>query len=161
MWIIVVPTIRSDHRSIVLNQRFAVYRTTRWRQIFYSTWLQSTELFFYLGGRLHVHVPLRYTKARSLHLACLKTLPTARGFAMIGCRLSRHWILTFTSLAESSSTIFHRSNTNEQHFTNFSHFAFLFITKYLFCSLLYNNYNLDCRARRRNENYVSYVFNSS
>ena len=50
-----------------------------------------------------MHVPLRYTKARSLHLACLKTPPTARGFAMIGCRLSSHWILTFTSLAESSS----------------------------------------------------------
>ena len=58
-----------------------------------------------------MHVPLRYTKARSLHLACLKTPPTARGFAIIGCRLSRHWILTFTSLAESSSTIFTRSKT--------------------------------------------------
>ena len=57
-----------------------------------------------------MHVPLRYTKARSLHLACLKTPPTARGFAMIGCRLSCHWILTFTSLAESSSSIVTSSN---------------------------------------------------
>ena len=52
-----------------------------------------------------MNVPLRYTKARSLHLACLKTPPTARGLATIGCRLSSHWILTFTSLAESSRTI--------------------------------------------------------
>ena len=66
---------------------------------------RQNSVCFYLEGRLHVHVPLRYAKARSLHLACLKTPPTARGFAMIGCRLSSHWILTFTSLAESSSSI--------------------------------------------------------
>ena len=66
---------------------------------------RQNSVFLLLEGRLHVHVPLRYTKARSLHLACLKTPPTARGFAMIGCRLSCHRILTFTSLAESSSTI--------------------------------------------------------
>ena len=67
---------------------------------------RQNSVCFYLEGRLHVHVPLRYTKARSLHLACLKTPPTARGFAMIGCRLSRHRILMFTSLAESSNPIF-------------------------------------------------------
>ena len=66
---------------------------------------RQNSVCFYLERRLHVHVPLLYTKARSLHLACLKTPPTARGFAMIGCRLSLHWILTFTSLAESSSSI--------------------------------------------------------
>ena len=71
---------------------------------------RQNSVCFYLEGRLHVHVPLRYTKARSLHLACLKTPPTARGFAMIGCRLSSHWILTFTSLAESSSSIVTSSN---------------------------------------------------
>ena len=70
---------------------------------------RQNSVCLYLEGRLHVHVPLRYTKARSLHLACLKTPPTARGFAMIGCRLSSHWILTFTSLAESSSSIVTRS----------------------------------------------------
>ena len=61
-----------------------------------------------------MHVPLRKTKARSLHLACLKTPPTARGFAMIGCRLSSHWILTFTSLAESSSSIVTRSTQTDR-----------------------------------------------
>ena len=70
---------------------------------------RQNSVCFYLGGRLHMHVPLCYTKARSLHLGCLKTPPTARSFAMIGCRLSRHWILTFTSLDESSSSIFTRS----------------------------------------------------
>ena len=72
---------------------------------------RQNSVCFYLEGRLHVHVPLRYTKARSLHLACLKTPPTARGFAIIGCRLSCHWILTFTSLAESSSSIVTSSMT--------------------------------------------------
>ena len=48
---------------------------------------RQNSVCFYLEGRLHVHVPLRYTKARSLHLACLKTPPTSRGFAMIGCRV--------------------------------------------------------------------------
>ena len=61
-----------------------------------------------------MHVPLCYTKARSLHLACLKTPSTARGFAMIDCRLSCHRILTFTSLAESSRTIFTRSTGLEK-----------------------------------------------
>ena len=70
---------------------------------------RQNSVCFHLEGRLHVHVPLRYTKARSLHLACLKTPPTARGFAMIGCRLSSHWKLTFTSLAESFSSIVTRS----------------------------------------------------
>ena len=71
---------------------------------------RQNSVCFYLEGRLHVHVPLRYTKARSLHLACLKTPPTARGFAMIGCRLLCLWILTFTSLAKSSSSIVTHSN---------------------------------------------------
>ena len=103
---IVVPTIRSDHGSIVLNQRFVVYRTGRWRQKF-SQHDSNPQMYvcFYLKGRLHVHIPLCYTKARSLHLACLNTPPTARGLATIGCRLSSHMILTFTSLAESSRTI--------------------------------------------------------
>ena len=45
------PTIRSDHRSLVLNEGFAVYRTTRWRRIFYSTWLKSTELCLFLSRK--------------------------------------------------------------------------------------------------------------
>ena len=59
---------------------------------------------------------LRYTEAKSLHLGltCLKTLPPACGFAMIGCRLSRERILlTFASLAESSSSIFSPSTWNK------------------------------------------------
>ena len=53
-----------------------------------------------------MHVPLRYTEAKSLPLTCLKTPPPAGGFAMIGCRLSRERILTFASLTESSNSIF-------------------------------------------------------
>ena len=100
---------------IVLNQRFVVYRTGRWRQKF-SQHDSNPQNYvcFYLKGRLHVHIPLCYTKARSLHLACLNTPPTARGLATIGCWLSCHMILTFTSLAESSRTIV-TSSKHELH----------------------------------------------
>ena len=52
-----------------------------------------------------MHVPL----LELLYLTCLKTLPSAGGFAMIGCRLSRGRILTFASLTESTNLIFRPS----------------------------------------------------
>ena len=63
-----------------------------------------SKTLFVLSRRkaLHVHLLLSYTKAKLLHLVCLKTPTPNGGLIMIGSWLSRERILTFASLTESS-----------------------------------------------------------